>query len=136
MDRPTCRTCQFWACIDETRQGECRRHSPRAVAIGEPANLGEQTNPFLVAWLETMDAQWCGDHPSFPEWLAGRETEKPINQALSATDRLNLFLAAGELDSPLADEIRTRLDAIWSHLTDEERARVTKTAGIWSPSGT
>jgi len=124
-DRPTCRTCPYWASIDD-RDGQCRRHSPRAVAIGEPANLGEQANPFVAAWLETLDTQWCGDHPSFPEWLAGREKQTPINQALSDTDDLNRLLAAGELDSPLAEEIRARLDAIWPYLTEAERATVTK----------
>jgi len=85
-------------------------------------------DPQEAAWPITTSSDWCGDHPDFPAWLAGREKQTPINQALSATERLNRLLSADELDSPLADEIRARLDAIWPQLTEAERATVTKAA--------
>ena len=59
--RPTCATCPYW----NSPQGAdgrwpCRRHAPR--------HIGSQCDDFAITAAE----EWCGDHPAFPAYIAGR----------------------------------------------------------------
>lgn len=50
----TCATCRFWKRRQpEKRGGQCRRHAPVSIAVGE----GRWRD-----WPATGDTDWCGDY--------------------------------------------------------------------------
>lgn len=69
MDRPTCATCPFWEKRENASNdfpdsvGECRRLPP-------PRPYDNDEGNWFGEWLCVYDDDWCGEHPSFPAYLA------------------------------------------------------------------
>jgi hypothetical protein len=84
MDHPFCDTCPYWDLADpraeydperidwtieariadgELVDGECRRY-PRFY----PQHKGQKES--TTSWPRTSSADWCGEHPDFPAYLA------------------------------------------------------------------
>ena len=60
-ERPTCATCPYWGDPNEKGEAICHRRAPNYTA------------EWRENWGATMAADWCGDHPAFPAWIAARE---------------------------------------------------------------
>jgi hypothetical protein len=81
-ERPTCKTCPYWA-GDLEESGECRAHSPRFApqsSIDEGFADGDN-----AAWPASADTDWCGEHPRFSEWIAAHRS------SLTPDQNANLF---------------------------------------------
>ncbi len=66
MERPTCVTCPFWDQSDlindgVNKVGECRRY-PRAWNKPTSRMVSDE-------WPRVAEYDWCGEHPSFPDYL-------------------------------------------------------------------
>jgi hypothetical protein len=63
MERPTCKTCPYWDCTDSefaTASGTCNRYAPMPIRSGDDP----------LVWSTTIDDDFCGEHPSFPAYIA------------------------------------------------------------------
>jgi len=65
-NRPTCQNCPYWTSAPDWRGsdsqlGECRRSAPKYHDITDDRR----------DWAATMPADWCGDHPQMPAYVAG-----------------------------------------------------------------
>jgi hypothetical protein len=84
---PTCSTCPFWALEDDDMEivpvghpdrdgwegeAECHRNPPvgRMEEHGGPLFVRPRGHSY--AWPTTAAADFCGEHPDFPAFLAGR----------------------------------------------------------------
>jgi hypothetical protein len=68
VNRPTCSSCGYWEEDTEEypssdRLGFCRRHPPVRF-------LEDEHNEDRSVYPETIDSDWCGEHPDFPAFLA------------------------------------------------------------------
>lgn len=78
MDHPTCRTCPYWDPIgpdpeDVVPEGWCHRFpGPPAVT----RVMIEETGMYDMIIPVSSATHWCGEHPSFPAYLASLK-EKP-----------------------------------------------------------
>jgi hypothetical protein len=52
--RPRCKTCLFWARVENEDHGDCRFNAPRWDATN-----GDND------WGHTKEDMWCGQHPEF-----------------------------------------------------------------------
>jgi hypothetical protein len=88
--RPTCKTCPYWHDLvtedegienwkdDEVRFGDCRRRAPSPVMIYQmPPNPGSDNRADLV-WLQTLNGDWCGEHPDFPAYIASLKKPRTV----------------------------------------------------------
>lgn len=85
MSRPTCETCPFWNKRDystmpisisgeSTTAGQCRAHSPTKCG-----SCGINT------WPTTGNADWCGEHPGFANWMRRQSVNEPQAQQCHVT---------------------------------------------------
>lgn len=87
MERPTCGTCPYWDIPEgferhATDQWDCHKRSPQLITAtylaGAAAVDQDPPGPFEGAWPQTKGSEWCGEHPSFPAYLAeSRGASKP-----------------------------------------------------------
>lgn len=63
MDRPTCETCPFWnRHHKDDLGGQCRKDPPKL-------------KRGISNWPSTYEAEWCGCHPDFSDWLHQEKTK-------------------------------------------------------------
>lgn len=82
MDKPTCGTCPYWTdrCDDgHGAIGSCRRLPP--VLVPGMCSVGEDGDIDHWRYLSTRrpmtdEHDFCGEHPSFPAWMAEQRKEK------------------------------------------------------------
>jgi hypothetical protein len=86
MDRPRCKTCQFW---EESRDesddepsvdGWCHRHPPALMdgIIVRDEDECVVEDPGYWVFPKMNAGNWCGEHPDFPAWLARQKESTPL----------------------------------------------------------
>jgi len=65
-ERPMCKTCPYWfegvEYIEESLEGYCQRPPP--IVLDRPVPIGTHS-----CWPNSMEDDWCGEHPDFAEWI-------------------------------------------------------------------
>ncbi len=74
MERPTCKTCPYWADYHDGESlafGRCHKALPQAPLYKEQGDLPPYTHE-QANWLITFPTDFCGAHPDFPAYLKVR----------------------------------------------------------------
>lgn len=85
MERPTCKTCQFWkkhdevfhTCFEDELVGECRRFPPVIAPFMLRGRLMDSEAMFEGRHLDLPESHWCGEHPDFPAYIASLKAHAP-----------------------------------------------------------
>jgi hypothetical protein len=75
--RPTCATCPYWSPDGESGGGYCHRRAPQSYPQsilkmdddGQSRHWGSFSQSSMLP--EAFSGDWCGEHPDFPEYIAG-----------------------------------------------------------------
>lgn len=90
MDKPTCGTCPY--CMEEeSGDSTCRRNAPKPHSA--------QYDPFWP--VVDIDYDFCGEHPSFPAWIA--ERDKPVSAIAKTSTNLSRSELFRVRDKSLSD---------------------------------
>jgi hypothetical protein len=97
MGRPTCKTCPYWEYNhggpdepdDEAEVGQCHRFPP-VFPANEPMveEAMKVVDGFWHGWQpDTMENEWCGEHPDFPAYIASLK-DAPARPAAAGVDEV------------------------------------------------
>ena len=106
-----CETCGWWErFVPNSELGVCKRNAPENVTMQDP----DRPVPTRVAWPETFQADWCGEHTAVQRrrdrlMLAGQITAGAMMQA--AALRIEISGAMADMGIAVADAILERADA-------------------------
>jgi hypothetical protein len=70
---PRCVTCIFWQEFDGCEEpllsaGQCHRYPPKRIKA-------YRADPEVYEHAWTVGADWCGEHPDFPAYIASLKTK-------------------------------------------------------------
>lgn len=82
MNRPMCYSCVYWESYlnrdkNSRALGECHRNAPRSMLYVIGLVQADKYPPSAVSWPDTLEDEWCGEHPDFPAFVASLKMPMP-----------------------------------------------------------